>query len=130
MPAQDWTVFLQAHYRPHLLVVDLGAPSKGFRGKRVLALLGQLARSLQTSADYAVCCDGEEIKVAFESDLDARILGKLLMARTVDQKGQDWASKAVCNLNSRLKTVRRPKGRQGQKLKLYPKPPPSRHTAR
>ena len=109
MPARDWTDFLQAHYRPQLLVVDLGTPGKGTRGKRLVDLLGQLTDGLQTTADYAVCCEGQEVKIAFESDLDARTLGELLAARVVERGGEDWASKSVCNLDSRLKIVRRPK---------------------
>ena len=38
-------------------------------------MVGQLAESLQTTADYAVCCEGQEVKVAFESDPDAKTLG-------------------------------------------------------
>ena len=74
-------------------------------------MVGQLAESLQTAADYAVWCEGREVKVAFESELDARTLGELLMAHVVERGGEDWASKSVCNLNSRLKKVRRPKRR-------------------
>jgi hypothetical protein len=74
-------------------------------------MVGQLAESLQTTADYAVCCEGREVKVAFESELDARTLGELLMAHVVERGGEDWASKSVCNLDSRLKQVRRPKRR-------------------
>ena len=111
MPARDWADFLQAHYRPHLLVVDLGTSGKGARGKRLVDLLGQLTASLQTTADYAVCCEGQEVKIAFESDLDARTLAELLAARVVERGGKEWASKSVCNLDSRLKMVRRPRRR-------------------
>ena len=111
MPAREWADFVQAHYRPHLLVVDLGTPAKGPRGRKLIDLLGQLTASLQTTADYAVCCEGQEVKVAFESDLDAKTLGKLLAARVVEIGGEDWASKSVCNLDSRLKMVRRPRRR-------------------
>jgi len=103
--------FLQAHYRPHLLILDLGTPGKGPHGKRLVDLLGQLTESLQTTADYAVCCEGQEAKVAFESDLDAKTLGELLAAHVVEPGGEDWASKSVCNLDSRLKIVRRPRRR-------------------
>jgi hypothetical protein len=73
--------------------------------------VGQLTASLQTTADYAVCCEGRELKVVFESELDAKTLGKVLMAHVVERGGEEWASKSVCNLDSRLKQVRRPKRR-------------------
>ncbi len=81
----------------------------GTRGRRLIDLLDQLTASLHTTADYAACCEGQEVKIAFESDLDARTLGELLAARVVERGGEDWASKSVCNLDSRLKIVRRPK---------------------
>jgi len=111
MPARDWPDFLEAHYRPHLLVVDLGTASTGTHGRRLVRLLSRLVDSLGTSGDYAVSCDGQEARVAFESDVDARTLGKLLAAREIEHGGKDWASKSVCNLDSRLKIVRRPKQR-------------------
>ena len=113
MPAREWAAFLRVHYRPHLLVVDLGTPSGSPRGKRLFALLGELTWCMGTKADYALCCDGQEVKVAFESDLDAKTLGKLLMARVVERGSEDWASKSICDLNWKLKTVRRSKDRQG-----------------
>jgi hypothetical protein len=111
MPARNWADFLQAHYRAHLLVVDLGTRGKGTRARRLVELLGQLTESLQTTADYAVYCEEQEVKIAFESELDAKTLGKLLMARVAERGGKDWASKSVCNLDSRLKMVRRPRRR-------------------
>jgi hypothetical protein len=71
--------------------------------------LDRLTESLRTSADYAVCCEEKVVKVGFESDLDASILRKLLMARVVERGGEEWASKSVCDLDMKLKTVRRPK---------------------
>jgi len=107
MPARDWADFLQAHYRAHLLVVDLGTRGKGTRARRLVDLLGQLTESLQTTADYAMCCEEQEVKIAFESELDVETLGKLLMARVAERGGKDWASRSVCNLDARLKIVRR-----------------------
>ncbi len=107
MPALNWPDFLRAHYRPHLLVVDLGTKINGVHGRRLARLLGDLVDSLQTSADYAVCSDRQEVKVAFESHLDAAAFGKLLKARLVEGDGKDWASKSVSHLNSRLGVVRR-----------------------
>jgi hypothetical protein len=111
MPERDWRDFLEAHYRPHLLVVDLGTASTGAHGRRLVRHLAWLVKSLGTSADYAICCDEQEAKVAFESDVDAQALGQLLAARVIEHGGTDWASKSVCNLDSRLTIVRRPKRR-------------------
>jgi hypothetical protein len=111
MPVRDWADFLQAHYRPHLLVVDLGTPGNGTRGRRLIDFLDHLTASLKTTADYAMCCEQQEVKIAFESDLDAKTLGELLAARVVEHGGEDWSSKSVCRLDSRLKIVRRPKRR-------------------
>lgn len=116
MPAREWSDFLQAHYRPHLLIVDLGTSSTGAHGRRLVRLLSRIVASLQTSADYAVWCDGQEARVAFESDLDAASLRELLMARVIQQGGEDWASKSVCNLDSRLKVVRRPPQRRNSSV--------------
>jgi hypothetical protein len=74
---------------------------------------------MKTKADYALCCDGQEVKIAFESDLDAKTLSKLLMARVVQRGGEGWASKSICDLNWKLKTVRRSKGSQGQLPPLH-----------
>jgi hypothetical protein len=112
-------IFLRAHYRPHLLVIDLETPSGSLRGKRLFAFVHELVRRMETNADYALCCEGQEVKVAFESDLDAKTLGKLLMARVVERGGEDWASKSICDLNWKLKTVRRSRGRQRQPPTLH-----------
>ena len=111
MPARDWSDFLRAHYRPHLLVVDLGTPSNSTSGRRLVSRLGQLANSLRTSADYAMCCEEQEVKIAFENDLNANTLTELLMGQVVERGGKEWASKSVCDLGAKLKIVRRPKRR-------------------
>jgi hypothetical protein len=54
-------------------------------------------------------CEEREVKIAFESDLDANTLTELLMGRVVERGGEDWASKSVCDLGTKLKIVRRPK---------------------
>jgi hypothetical protein len=122
MPAQEWSDFLRAHYRPHLLVVDLGTPSDSTSGRRLVARLGQLTDSLRTSADHAMCCEEREVKIAFESDLDASAFTELLMGRVVERGGEEWASRSACDLGTKLKIVRRPKRHRLGQRRQRPKP--------
>jgi hypothetical protein len=90
MPARDWADFLQAHHRPQLLVVDLGTPGKGPRG-RLPSARWVTYGSLQTTADYAVCCEGRKSRLPSKV-ADARTLGELLAALRRRTRCEGWAS--------------------------------------
>ena len=112
MLGQDWADFLQRHHRPHLQIVDLGTSIDSAVGRRRLASVQQFVEKLQNTAHYALCAEGQEIRIALESDLDATALRQLLMARgvkrvVVEYGGDNWATKSVCTLGPRLKTKRR-----------------------
>jgi hypothetical protein len=100
MRARDWAVFLESHYRPHLLVVKLGAPSDSTSGKKLIDRLRRLTESLPSGADYAMLLESEEVKVALERDEDAETLQELLMASVINPGGDEWASKSDCDFTS------------------------------
>ena len=68
MPRRERSDFLREHYRPHLLVVELGTPSDSASGRRLVAQLDRLTESLRTSADYAMCCEEQAVKGSAEID--------------------------------------------------------------
>jgi len=103
MRARDWAAFLEAHYRPHLLVVRLGASSDSASGKKLIDLLRRLTESLPSRADYAMLLEGDEVKVALERDEDAETLQELLMVRVIEPGDDEWASTSHCDFISKLK---------------------------
>jgi hypothetical protein len=101
MPARAWAEFLDVYYRPHLLVVNFGTPTDGASGRKLVDLLQQLIESLRLTADYAILLEEQEVKVAFESDLDAEVARGLLRARIVERGSDEWTSKSICDFPSR-----------------------------
>src|SRR5260221_7414303 len=98
MPRMDWGQFLDAHYRPHLVAVNLGTPSNSTAGRHIIALLERLTESLGTAGNYSIRAEGRVVDVAFERDLDAETFGQALSARTAE-RGPEWASQWVCGLD-------------------------------
>ena len=94
----DWGQFLDAHYRPHLIAVNLGTPSNSKSGWHFIALLERLAESLGAAGNYSIRTEGRVVKVAFERDIDAETLGQVLSAQT-DERGPEWASQWVCSFD-------------------------------
>jgi hypothetical protein len=90
----DWEQFLDAHYRPHLVAVNLGTPSSSTSGRHLIALLERLTESLGTAGNYSIRTEGRVVKVAFEREIDAETLGQTLSAQT-DKRGPEWASQWV-----------------------------------
>lgn len=99
MPIMDWEAFQDSHYRPHLVVVDLpkGLSSRGRRS--TVAFLERLAERLSLAGSYAIRAEPLEIKVVFESDLDAARFAETLRAHA-SGKGAEWASILRCRLDS------------------------------
>jgi len=98
MPRMDWGQFLDAHYRPHLIAVNLGTPRDSKSGRHLIALLERLTESLGTAGNYSIRTEGRVVKVAFERDIDAETLGQVLSAQT-DERGPEWASQWVCSFD-------------------------------
>lgn len=98
MPRMVWGEFLDAHYRPHLVAVNLGTPSNSTSGRHLIALLERLTESLGTAGNYSIRMEGRVVKVAFERDIDAETLGQALSAQT-DERGPEWASQWVCSFD-------------------------------
>ena len=93
MPKMDWGDFHRAHFRPHLVSVQLADidPRSG-----ASTLDGWLAGS---SGNYALQEDRRlEILVAFELDSDAAQLSRVLKAIPGTRDNQ-WASKAKGRLD-------------------------------
>jgi hypothetical protein len=99
MPTLDWGRFLETHYRPHLVVVNLGTASDSASGRKQIALVERLAESLNTVAYYAVSRERHVIRVAFERDLDALTFGDALMGHLIERGGPEWASQSLCSLD-------------------------------
>jgi hypothetical protein len=98
MPRMDWGQFLDAHYRPHQVAVNLGTPSNSKSGRHLIALLERLTESLSTAGNYSIRTEGRVVKVAFERDIDAETFGQALSAQT-DERGPEWASQWVCSFD-------------------------------
>ena len=96
MPARAWAEFLDAYYRPHLLVVKLETPTDRASGGKLAELLLDFIDSLRLTADCAVLAEEQEVKIAFESDLEAEVARGLLGARLVGRGGDEWASESIC----------------------------------
>jgi hypothetical protein len=97
MPARAWPEFLDAYYRPHLLVVNLGTSTDSALGRQLVDLLRQLLEDLRSTADYALLPEENEVKIAFERDIDAEVVRGLLKASLVESSGDEWASKSICD---------------------------------
>jgi hypothetical protein len=98
MPRMDWGQFLDAHYRPHLVSVNLRTPIGSESRRHLIALLEQLTENLGTAGNYSISTRGRVVKVAFERDVDAETLGQVLSARK-DKHGAEWASQWACRLD-------------------------------
>ncbi len=99
MPARAWADFLDVYYRPHLLVVKLGTSTDSVAGEKLADLLRCFVESLRSTADYALLLEEHQVKIAFESDLDAEVARGLLGSRIVKRGGDEWASKSICDFH-------------------------------
>ena len=97
IPARVWAEFLDVYYRPHLLVVNLGTSTDSLASKKLADLLRRLVESLRSTSDYAILLEENEVKFAFESELDAEVAGGLLGSRIVNRGG--WASESICDFD-------------------------------
>ena len=98
MPRMDWGQFLDAHYRPYLVAVNLRMPSGSESRQRLIALLEELTESLGTAGNYSISARSRVVKVAFERDIDAEALGEVLNARQ-EKHGAEWASQWACSFD-------------------------------
>lgn len=96
MPARAWAEFLDIYYRPHLLVVHLGVSTDSEAGRQLVSLLLRLIETLQSTADYALLPEENEVKIAFERDIDFEVVRGLLKATFLEDGSAEWASRAVC----------------------------------
>lgn len=121
MPLEDWEAFQDAHHRPHLVIVDLPKAS-GARARRLgLAFLARLAARLCLGGPYAMNPDRTDIKVAFESDIDAKKFADALQAKSRGKEAA-WASTARGSLDRTAKR-RITSSLRAAHLKLAKRPP-------
>jgi hypothetical protein len=92
--SMNWGTFQDAHYRPHLVIARLEAGTSETK----VALLKRLASALGVSGSYAIKRDGTNVRVAFESDVDATRFANVLAA-TVTTREPEWASRAVARID-------------------------------
>ena len=94
LPKMDWGVFHAAHFRPHLVAVNLA----GIDPKSGASALDEWLTG--SSGNYAVQEDRRlAILVAFELDDDAAQLSRVLRAIPGERDNQ-WASKAKGRLDA------------------------------
>ena len=98
MPSMDWETFQDAHYRPHLVIANLGGPAKPGHGETRKTMLERLATSLGVAGNYAIKRDGAAIHAAFELDMDAARFADVLLAKTTF-RDPEWASTAVARMD-------------------------------
>ena len=98
MPTMDWQLFLDAHFRPHLVIVNIGSRSGSASSHSLIHQLERLTESLNSVANYAMHSEDQMIRVAFENDLDAEAFSEALMAHPIEG-GPDWASVSVCSFD-------------------------------
>jgi hypothetical protein len=103
----EWAAFLDAHYRPYLVSVNLGTISSSTSGRHLVATLERLAESLGTTGNYSIRAKGQVAEIAFEKDVDALTFGEALGAREAERASDEWASRWACSF-----------GRDGQRKVL------------
>ena len=97
MPPRAWTEFLDAYYRPHLLVVNVGLLADATARRQRANLVRRLIEALPLTGDYAITRQANEVRIAFERDSDIGLAKGLLSARRVKPGDAQWASKVICN---------------------------------
>ena len=115
MPQMDWEVFQEAHYRPHLVIANLAEMADPRQCETSVLMLARLGEALSGGGSYAVKRGKNDIRAAFEIDVDAKKFAAAVMARTAaspkwaalssfpDRVAQERVSTALKRL--RLKTA-------------------------
>jgi hypothetical protein len=98
MHRMHWAQFLDAHFRPHLVAVNLGTISSSPSGRHLVATLQRLAESLGTNGNYSMRTNGRVVNVAFEKDIDALRFVEALGAQETERP-PDWASRWTCSFD-------------------------------
>ncbi len=93
MPAMDWDDFHEAHYRPHLIVAELGPRADPELNSAHVALLNRLAAELEIVGNYSIREEYGSIKAVFERHVDARKFGDALLSKA-GSGSSDWASQS------------------------------------
>ncbi len=91
MPAMNWDDFHEAHYRPHLIVAELGPRADPELNGEHVALLSRLAAELKIVGNYSIREEQGSIKAVFERHVDARKFGDALLSKP-GSGSSDWAS--------------------------------------
>jgi hypothetical protein len=95
VPRMDWEAFLQAHFRPHLIIVRVVE----FEPQMAKMIVGRwLDRPFDIPGNYAVTRDGQSVLVAFENELDAKKFSTVLRATMVASEPM-WASTTEAHLD-------------------------------
>jgi hypothetical protein len=87
----DWEAFVEAHFRPHLVVLH-GQSAGGRRDGR--SLVERLLAASHFAGNHARRSDGPELHVAFELADDARRFGHIVGVRS-SVRAADWASRST-----------------------------------
>ena len=103
----DWTTFLAAHPRAHLLAGLVPEPNPTIL-KRLRRLMQALIESEAPAGDYATAIvrrrDITEIQCGFADRSDAERVGARLRAKSVPPSG-DWLSERTLRLDERTEVA-------------------------
>ena len=95
----DWDTFIEAHFRPHLVVLHgRSAAGREIRWRLVERLL---ATSI-FAGNHATRSDGPEIHVAFELADDAERFGRIVGVRS-SVRAPEWASRSTAWLTGSIR---------------------------
>jgi hypothetical protein len=61
------------------------------------------------TADYELLAEEQEVKIAFENDLEAEVARGLLGVRIVERGGDEWASESICVWDDDYRPLRTPR---------------------
>lgn len=89
----EWEVFLEAHYRPNLVEVQLVGIDSGV----AISILGGWLDG--RAGNFALRQRGQKILVAFERDVDAERFASLVRARP-GERSAEWTSRRMARLDS------------------------------
>jgi len=89
-----WDAFRDTHYRPNLVVMLLPV---GLEPADGLLACERIVRMLEPAGDYALRCERQSIRVAFEIPRDAMQFGKAARAKQIKPE-PEWAVTLVGRL--------------------------------
>ena len=95
----DWDAFIEAHFRPHLVVLNGRSAARRGNGR---SLVKRLLATSHFTGNHAQRADGREIHVAFELADDAERFAHIVGVRS-SVRAPEWASRSTASLTSSIR---------------------------